>query len=82
MLTFTSGHHTPGRVYRVTDPGDPLRLARVEYLRDGIWREARHYNTREIAHCLVHGEPSAALSDSAATRVAKLAASVDVRERL
>jgi hypothetical protein len=77
MLTFRSDHTRPGRVYRVTDPGDSIRLARVEFARDGQWREAKSYTTRALAHYLAHGRGP---DGGTTSRVRDLAAAATVIE--
>jgi hypothetical protein len=73
VLTFISDHYRPGRRYRVTDPGDAHRLARVQYLRGEEWRECRNANTRYVAHALANGHAPASLTSVARLKVEKQA---------
>lgn len=46
------------RHYRILDPGDHERLARVEFSNTpdlGGWRETPNYDVRTMAHVVIHG---------------------------
>lgn len=79
MMIFTSDHVREGGRYRVTDPGDDVRVARVEYERDGEWRDCPSAKTRWIAHAIVHGKPPAYCSHpAAAAKIRALAAAARI----